>query len=320
MRTGLAAVAACSIVWAGIAAAQDYPAKPIRIVVPILKGSGADIAARIVAQDMSAAFGQPVLVENRPGAGGQVGGQVVLGAQADGYTLLVHSASYAANAAVFRSLPYDPLKDFAEVALLGSTPYVMVTAKAGAYPSLRALIDAAKAKPGAIPFASAGVGSSTHLAAEHFAMLAGVKMLHIPYRGTPEAVADTMAGKTAYYMAPINTVVEEIRTGKLRALGVTTARRVAILREVPPIAEQGFPKYEFSVWFGMWARSGTPPSVIQKLNARVNASLQSVEVRRQFDALGILPTPMTPEAFAQFVREEIAAYRRIVAQARVPQL
>ena len=305
--------------WTAAVAAQAYPAKPIRVVVPILKGSGADIAARIVAEDLSRTFKQAVTVENRPGAGGQVGGQVVLGAEPDGYTLLVHSASYAANAVSFRNLPYDPLKDFIDVALLGVTPYVMVTAKGGAYPSLASLIAAAKAKPGVIPFASAGVGSSTHFAAEYFTLLAGVKMLHIPYKGTPEAVRDTMAGSTAFYMAPVNTAVDQIRKGKLTALGATTSSRAAVLPAVPTIAEQGLAKYEFSVWFGMWARSGTPASVVQKLNAQVNASQQGAAVRAQYDKLGIASVPMKPEEFAKFVRDEIATYRRIAAQANIKQ-
>lgn len=306
-----------SAVWTGSAMAETYPARPIRIVVPIQTGSGADIAARIVARHMGEVWKQPVIVENRPGAGGQVGGRVVLDAQPDGYTLLVHSASYAVNAVFFQRLPYDPLKDFTDIALLGVTPYVMVTAKGGAYPSLKALVAAAKAKPGVIPYASAGVGSSTHLAAEYFTQLAGITMLHIPYRGTPEALADTKAGKTSFYMAPINTATDQIRQGNLDALGVTTSHRAAVLPEVPTLTEQGFAKYEFSVWFGMWARAGTPGAVVQKLNAQVNASVQSVEVRRQFDALGIAPAPMNPEEFARFVREQMTMYRRVVSQTKI---
>ncbi|MFZ9182593.1 MAG: Bug family tripartite tricarboxylate transporter substrate binding protein, partial [Hylemonella sp.] len=167
---------------ATLACAQDYPSKPIRMIVPLTAGSGADIAGRIVAKHLSEAWKQPVVVENRPGAGGQIGTQAVVKAEPDGYTLLVQSASHAANPAIYKSLPYDPLKDLIDVAFLGITPYVMVTAKGGSYPTLKALIDEAKAKPGAIPFASAGVGSSTHLAAEYFAQSAGVKMLHVPYK------------------------------------------------------------------------------------------------------------------------------------------
>jgi tripartite-type tricarboxylate transporter receptor subunit TctC len=311
------AVAAAIAGGTGVAAAQDYPSRPIKIIVPLTPGSGADIAGRIVAKHMGDAFRQPVIVENRPGAGGQIGTQAVVNAEADGYTLLVQSASHAANSAIYKSLAYDPLKDFIDVAILGVTPYVMVTAKRGAYPSLRALIDAARAKPGAIPFASAGVGSSTHLAAEYFAQVAGVKMLHIPYKGSPEAIQDSMAGRTAFYMAPINTAVGQLKEGKLAALGVSTAKRAAVLRDVPSIAELGLPTFDISLWFGMWTRSGTPRAVVQKLNAQVNAIVQGQEVREQFDKLGITPAPMQPEEFGRFVREQIAIYQKIVKLADI---
>jgi len=302
---------------APIVAAQDYPMRPIRIVIPLTPGSGADIAGRIVAKHMGDAFKQPVIVENRPGAGGQIGTQAVVSAEPDGYTLLVQSASHAANPAIYKSLPYDPLKDLVDVAILGVTPYVMVTAKGGAYPSLKALIDDAKAKPGAVPFASAGVGSSTHLAAEYFAQVAGVKMLHIPYKGSPEAIQDTIAGRTSFYMAPINTVVGQFKEGKVTALGVSTRKRADVLPEVPSLAEQGLGDFDISLWFGMWTRAGTPGAVVQKLNATVNAIVQSSEVREQFAKLGITPAPMTPEAFAKFVREQIATYQGIVKQANI---
>jgi len=206
------------------AKAQDFPVKPIRIFVPLTPGSGADIIGRIFAKQLSEMLGQRVTVENRPGAGGQIGGQMVLDADPDGHTLLVHSASYAINAAVFRSLPYDPLVNFVDVARLGVTPYVMITAKGGAYPTIKSLIAAAKARPGIIPFASAGVGSSTHFAAAQFAIAAGVKMLHVPYTGSPEAIGDAMTGKVSFYMAPLNTVRAEIGEGKLSVLGISTAR------------------------------------------------------------------------------------------------
>jgi tripartite-type tricarboxylate transporter receptor subunit TctC len=312
-----AALAAFSFASANIVFAQDYPVRPVKIIIPLTPGSGADIAGRIVAKHMGDAFKQPVIVENRPGAGGQIGTQAVVNAEADGYTLLVQSASHAANSAIYKSLAYDPLKDLVDVAILGVTPYVMVTAKGGAYPSLKALIDAAKAKPGAIPFASAGVGSSTHLAAEYFAQVAGVKMLHIPYKGSPEAIQDSMAGRTAFYMAPINTAVGQLKEGRLAALGVSTAKRAEVLPEVPSIAEQGLANFDISLWFGMWTRTGTPQAVVRKLNAQVNAIVQGPEVREQFDKLGITPAPMQPEAFAKFVREQIVIYQRIVREADI---
>lgn len=314
-----AALAALALA-ATLAAAQDYPNKPIRLIVPLTAGSGADIAGRIVARHLSEAWKQPVVVENRPGAGGQIGTQAVVKAEPDGYTLLVQSASHAANPAIYKSLPYDPLKDLVDVALLGITPYVMVTAKGGSYPTVKALVDAAKARPGAIPFASAGIGSSTHLAAEYFAQMAGVKMLHVPYKGSPEAIQDSMAGRTAFYMAPINTVVGQMKEGKLAALGVSTRGRAEVLPEVPTLAEQGLGDFDITLWFGLWAPAGTPAAVVNKLNAQVAAILQSAEVREQFAKLGIAPTPMKADEFARFVREQIATNQKIVKSADIQPL
>lgn len=315
----LAAAAALGFIGAGGALAQDYPSRPIKVIVPLTPGSGADIAGRIVAKHLGDALKQPVIVENRPGAGGLIGTQAVVNSDPDGYTLLVQSASHAANSAIYKSLPYDPAKDLVDIAILGVTPYVMVTAKGGAYPSLKSLIAAAKAKPGDIPYASAGVGSSTHLAAEYFAQVAGVKMLHIPYKGSPEAIQDSMVGRTAFYMAPINTAVGQLKEGRLAALGVSTAKRADVLPEVPPIADQGLPGFEISLWFGMWARAGTPARAVQTLNEQVNAIVQGAEVRSQFEKLGIAPSPMKPEEFGKFVREQIVTYQRIVKQGNIQQ-
>src|SRR5262245_30022318 len=299
--------------------AQDYPARAIRLIVPLTPGSGADIAGRIVAKTMTEAWHQPVVVENRPGAGGLIGTQVVTKSDADGYTLLVQSASHAASSAIYKSLPYDPLKDLVDVARLGVTPYVMVTAPNSPYKSIKALVEAAKANPGNIPFASAGVGASTHLAAEFIIDLAGIKMLHVPYRGSPEAIQDTIAGRTAFYMAPINTAVGLVNEGRLAAIGISTRRRAEVMPQVVPLAEQGFPDYDVSLWFGMWAPVGTPRAVMQKLNTQVATVLKNADVIEQFGKLGISPLAMTPEEFAAFVRSEIAIYQRIVKQAGIPQ-
>ena len=318
MKTiSLRTIAAALFALAGYVQAQDYPAKPVRFIVPLTAGSGADIAGRIVGRYLSEALKQPVIVENRPGAGGQIGTLAVVKADADGYTLLVQSASHAANPAIYKSLQYDPLKDLADVAILGITPYVMVRQKDGPYPTLKALLDAARAKPGDIPFASAGVGSSTHLAAEYFAQVAGVKMLHIPFKGSPEAIQDTMAGRTAFYMAPVNTAVGQLKDGRLAAYGVTTRKRAEVLPEVPTLAEQGVTDFDISLWFGMWAPAGTPAAVVERLSAEVNRIVQTAEVREQFGKLGITPAPMKPGEFAKFVREQIVIYKGIVEQARI---
>jgi tripartite-type tricarboxylate transporter receptor subunit TctC len=322
---GLFAAAAVLVANAALAQApstgsgQAYPAKAIRIIVPLTPGSGADIAGRIVAKHMSDAFKQPVLVENRPGAGGIIGTQAMLSADPDGYTLMVQSASHAANPAIYKSLPYDPLRDIVDVAMLGQTPYVMIAAKAGAYPTLKSLIDAAKAQPGHIPFASAGVGSSTHMAAEYVQQVAGIKMLHVPYKGSPEAIQDTIAGRTSFYMAPLDAAIGHLKEGKITAFGVSTTKRAEIVPDIPTLAEAGLKGYDLALWFGMWARAGTPSAVVQKLNAQVNAVVQGKEVREQFGRIGIASAPMKTEEFAKFVREQMGIFRKIAQEASIPQ-
>jgi tripartite-type tricarboxylate transporter receptor subunit TctC len=303
--------------FAVVVRAQDYPAKPIRIIVPLQAGSGADIAARIIAQRINEHWKQSVIVENRTGAGGTIGTAAVAKADADGYTLLVQSSSHSANPAIYKKLPYDPLTDFVDVAMIGKTPYVMVSAGNGPYKSLKALIDAAKAKPGELAFASAGMGTSTHLAAEYLTGLAGVRMIHVPYKGSPEALQDVLGGRAAFYLAPVNVGVGLVKEGKLNALGVSTASRAEVLPDVPTIAEQGLPGYEVTLWFGMWAPAGTPPQVVQKLNAAVNAIVFEPPVREQFGKLGMQPAPMKLEEFARFVRSEIDVYRKIVRAANI---
>jgi tripartite-type tricarboxylate transporter receptor subunit TctC len=315
MKTVL--LAAAIALSAAAAQAQDYPVKTIRLIVPLTAGAGADIAGRIVAQRMSEHWKQPVIVENRPGAGGQIGTSAVVKAEPDGHTLLVQSSSHSANPAIYRNLPYDPLRDLIDVAILGKTPYVMVSAGNGPYRSLKALLDAARAKPGEIAYSSAGVGTSTHLAAEYLIGLAGVRMIHVPFKGSPEALQDVLGGRSAFYMAPVNVGLALVKDGKLNPLGVSTRTRADVLPQVPTLAEQGLPDYEVTLWFGMWAPAGTPPAVVQKLNAAVNAIVQEPPVREQFAKLGMQPAPMRPEEFAKFVRAEIGVYKRIVERAKI---
>jgi tripartite-type tricarboxylate transporter receptor subunit TctC len=303
----------------GVAFAQEYPARTIRVIVPLTPGSGADIAGRIVAARMAEAFKQPVIVENRPGAGTLIGTSAVAKAEPDGYTLLVNSSSHSANPAMYKSLPYDAQKDFVDVAILGKTPYVLVAAGNGPYRTLKGLIDAAKEKPDQIPFASAGLGTSTHLAAEYFLHLAGIRMLHVPFKGSAEALQDILGGRSALYWAPINVAAALVREGKLAGLGVSTKARATVLPEVPTVAEQGFPEYEITLWFGMWAPAGTPAPVVQKLNAAANAIVGEAGVREQFGKLGLQAAPMRPDEFGRFVREDMGVYRRIVQQAKILQ-
>ena len=322
MKTLIACVttaAAAALAFSALAQEQQYPSKPIRLIVPLTPGSGADIAGRVIGQRLNEHWKQPVIVENRPGAGGQIGTAAVVKADADGYTLLVQSSSHAANPAIYKSLPYDPLKDIADVAILGKTPYVMVAAGNGPYKSLKQLIEAAKAKPGEIPFASAGVGTSTHLAAEYLIALAGLKMIHVPFKGSPDAIQDVLGGRSAFYMAPLDVAMGLVKEKKLTALGMSTKSRVDLLPDVPTIAEQGLYDYDMSLWFGMWAPAATPVPIVQKLNAAINAIVLEPVVKEQFAKLGIEPAPMKTDDFSKFVRSQMDFYKKIVRAANVPQ-
>jgi tripartite-type tricarboxylate transporter receptor subunit TctC len=313
-----AVLAVCGFALCGVtlAQAQPFPDRPVKFIVPLTPGSGADIAGRIVAKYLTVLWGQPVIIENRPGAGGLIGTGVVVSAPADGYTLLVQSASYAANPAIYKKLPYD-LKSLVDVNILGLTPYVMVTSTSGPYPTIKDLVAAAKAKPGEVPFASAGLGSSTHLAAEYFAQTMGIQMLHIPYKGSPEAVQDSMVGRTAFYMAPLDTASAHIKGGKLKALGVTQTVRSDVLPETPTIAEQGYAGYDIGLWFGVWAPAATPAAIVQKINADINKAMQDPDVKASYARAGIRTQPMSPEGFGSFVRSEIGKYTKIAKDAKI---
>ena len=300
------------------AAAQTlYPSNPVKLVVPLTAGSGADTAGRILSQSLGKAWKQPVLIENRPGAGGLIGTSAVVNAEPNGYTLLLQSAGYASNTAIYSKLPYDPLKSLVEVAMIGVAPYVMVTASDSPYKSAQDIVSAARARPGELTFASVGVGSSTHFAAEHFAQAAGVKMLHVPYKGGPEAIQDVMAGRAAFTMASLSTALGQIRGGKLRALGLASKARSDAATDIATIAEQGFRDFDISLWFGLWAPAGTSPAVVQKISADVARAMQDPELMAAYAKIGIEPRAMNAETFAAYVREEMKKYQFIARQARI---
>ena len=297
-------------------AQANYPNKTVKMIVPLTPGSGADIAGRIVAKNLAENWKQPVIIENRPGAGGLVGTGVVVNSDPDGYTLLVQSASYAANPAIYKKLPYD-LKSLKDVNILGTSPYALVVSAESPYKSLKDLVNAAKSKPEIIPFASAGVGSSTHLAAEYFNQTMGIKMLHVPFKGSPEAIQETIAGRTAYYMAPLQTAIAQIQGGKVRALGITSATRAEAAPEIPTIAEQGFPNFEIGLWVGVWAPSATPAGVLQKINTDINRALQDSDVKSAYAKAGITIKPMSLAETEKFVRSEITKYTKIAKDAGI---
>ena len=314
-----AAGAAALIAFAApaLSAESAYPVRPVRLVVPLTAASGADIAGRVVGRQLQDAWKQTVVVDNRPGAGGQIGTQIVVRAAPDGHTLLVQSSSHAVNPAIYRNLPYDSQKDLVDVASLGSTPYVMITAPSGPYRPLKALIDAAKAKPGELTFASAGIGTSTHITGEYFAQMAGIKLIHVPFKGSNEAIGDVVAGRVAFYMAPVSTAIGLIKENRLAVLGVANLKRIEMLPNVPTIAEQGLAGFEMEVWFGTWAPAATPRPVLQKLARDIGAALQTREVREQYAKLGMVPGTLTLEPFAKFVRAEMAKYRQVVKRAGI---
>ena len=294
----------------------NYPNKTVKMIVPLTPGSGADIAGRIVAKNLAESWKQPVIIENRPGAGGLVGTGIVVNSDPDGYTLLVQSASYAANPAIYKKLPYD-LKSLKDINILGTSPYALVVSAESPYKSLKDLVNAAKSKPEIIPFASAGVGSSTHLAAEYFNQTMGIKMLHVPFKGSPEAIQETIAGRTAYYMAPLQTAIAQIQGGKVRALGVTSATRAEAAPEIPTIAEQGFQNFEIGLWVGVWAPSATPAGVLQKINTDINRALQDSDVKSAYAKAGITIKPMNLAETEKFVRSEITKYTKIAKDAGI---
>ena len=303
-------LAAALLLIAGSAFAQ-FPVKPVRVVVAFSPGGVTDIIARTVAGKLAELWSQPVVVENRPGAGGSIAAVAVARSPADGYTLLVHSSSYAINAALNPNLPYDSRKDLIDVSHLGSQPMLLVVSPASGIRTVQDLIAAAKAKPGALAYGSAGIGSGAHLNGEKFRIAAAVDVLHVPYKGGAEAINDTIAQRLGFTFNTITLALPHIRDGKLRALGVSSAQRSALLPDVPTIAESGVPGFEFTFWSGLWAPAGTPPQIVEQIGRDVVRAMAQPDVRQRFANLGAEPSDMTPAQFSRFVEREIADVARI---------
>jgi tripartite-type tricarboxylate transporter receptor subunit TctC len=304
-----------AFLWASLAPAKEaapYPSKPIRIIVPFSTGSATDVVARLIGEKLNASWGQPVVVENRPGAGGTIGIAQTAKAEPDGHTLVVVSAGHAVNHVLYKDLPYDTLKDLAGVAALASLPSVLVVSPALGVRSAKELVAAAKAKPGELNYGTAGVGSAAHINAEKFNSAAGVKAVHIPLKGTPPILTETLGGRVQFAWVPSISSMGLIKDGKLLALAVSTPRRVAALPGVPTIAEAGFPAGEFNFWLGMLAPAKTPRNIVAKLNAEVNRALQSAEMRDRLTNLGAEPMSMKPEQFDAFIRQEYALLGKVM--------
>jgi tripartite-type tricarboxylate transporter receptor subunit TctC len=293
----------------------DYPAKPVRIIEPFGAGGGPDIIARAISPKLTALWGEPVTVENHPGAGGTAAPALVAQSPADGYTLLINTSAQAYSAALLKNLPYDPLNDFIAVAPLTSQPYLLVAGTSSGITSVRDLIAAAKAKPGELKFGSAGIGTGTHLGAEKFNLATGIKAVHVPGNTMPEAIADAVAGRTTYLITPISYALADIRAGGLRALGVTTNTRSPLLAEVPTIAEAGVTGFDYPIWYGVWVRTGTPAGVVDKLAKDIARVLAAPDLRESFTKHGADPMSMTQPEFARFVLSESESAARIIKAA-----
>jgi tripartite-type tricarboxylate transporter receptor subunit TctC len=287
-----------------VASAQTYPSKPIRIIVPFTPGSATDVMARIVGERLHAAWGQPVFVENKPGAGGSIGIRDTARADPDGYTLAVVSSGHAVNHVLYKDLGYDTLRDLSTVAMLGSLPSVLIVPPTLPVNSVKELVAMLKAKPGQYNYATAGVGSGAHVSTEKFNVAAGVKAVHVPLKGTPPILAETMAGRVEYAMVPAVSGMGPVRDGKVKPLAVTTSKRIAALPNVPTLGEAGFPEGESTFWLALLAPAKTPRDIIAKVNAEVARALSSQDVNSRLEKLGTEPMLMSPAQADAFIRKE----------------
>lgn len=298
------------------AAAQAYPAKPVRILVPFAPGGGSDFIGRFIAQRLTDAMGRQVIVENKPGAGGVLGIDQGLRAPADGYTLVLIASSYTVNPSVYK-LSFDPIADATPIIQISQGPLVVVVKPALPAGLLKELIALARTKPGAIHFASSGQGSVIHLATELFASMAGIKMNHVPYKGTGPAMTDLLGGQTDVFFSSPAAAVPHVQAGKLRALAVTTARRIPALPNVPTVAEAALPGYDVTLWHGLIGPKGLPREVVDRINAEVTKTLKLKETADLLQNDGVAPAGGTPADFQAVIRNEIQVWRKVAADANV---
>ena len=302
-----AIVAACLLSMQAAASAQSWPAHPIRVIIPFGAGSATDVVPRIVFEQLSSQLGQPIVVENRTGAGGTLGTGTVAKADADGYMLLAHSNAFSVAPAIYANLPYDTEKDFAAIIPFGSLPAVLVMSPSKGFKTIQEMVAAAKAKPGTFNYGSVGVGSGTHLSAEKLKLGAGFDAVHIPFRGGPDALTEIIAGRVDFYFCPINTALPFIRAGKLVALVTNGAARSPELPDVPTTLEAGYKGAEFPIWIGMLAPAQTPRSIIDRLNSEAIKAIQVPATQERLAKAGIAPLVMTPSEFDARIKAEIVS-------------
>ena len=316
-RSTLTACALTLILASPMASAQSWPSRPIRVIVPFPAGGGIDTVARIIAPKMAESLGQPLVIENRVGAGGTVGTEVVARASADGHTLLAAFASHAMNATLYRDLSYDTERAFAPISLIATVPNILVVHPSLPVKSVSDLIALARRRPGEINYASVGSGTPAHLSAELFNLMAGVKMTHVPYKGAPASIIGMITGEAQLTFTTVLIAMPHVKSGKLRAIAVTTRERSASLPEVPTVNESGLKGYESIAWYGLLAPAGTPGPVIERLHAEVVRSTQAPEVRENLLRQGTDIVASTPARFAQVIREDIATWTRVVKAAGI---
>jgi len=315
LSAALALAAACAMPHAVAAQADKYPNRPVRMLVPFAPGGGTDITARLIAANITAAFGQQVIVDNRAGGGGTIGAETAVRAAPDGYTVIMVSGSYGTNAALYK-LPYDPVKDIQPIVMIGDTGFVLAL-----HPSVQAktvpeLIAYAKANPNKLNFASTGTGGITHLATELFNLLAATKMTHIPYKGTGPAIADLLGGQVQLIFGAMPATIPQVKAGKLRGIGVTTAKRSPALPDIPAIGEI-VKDYEAALWYGLWGPKGLPQPIITRWNKEVAKSLQTEEMKKRLAADGVEPAGGPPEQFLNAIARDVEKWKKVVKAANI---
>ena len=308
---GIAAV----LMVATAADAQDWPTRPIRVISPFAAGSASDTTGRVVVDQVSQNIGQPIIVEVRPGAGGTLGFATVARADPDGYTFVTSSSSMATESVLHRKLPYDPVRDFIPVALFGTQPNVLVTSTQSGFKTLADLVAAAKAKPGTLTFASAGIGSSSHMAAERFRLAAGIDVRHVPFRET--GITEVMAGRIDYYFLPIAAAASALGSGKLTVLTVSSKTRAPLLPDVPTIVEAGYPDAQFRFWVGLSAPAKTPRPIVDKMHDATEQALALPALREKLAKLGVAPESMSVEEFGKFFHDDLAATVQLAKDANI---
>jgi len=306
------AVAVAALLAATFARADTYPSKPIRAIIPFGAGSAADVVPRIVFDELATRLGQPIVVENRGGAGGVIGTTMVAKSEPDGYTLLANSTAHAVTPAMYTNLTYDAVSDFAPVATIGSLPNVLIIAPSKGVKTVKEFVDTAKAKSGSYNFASLGVGSAVHMSAERFRIAAQYDAVHIPFRGGAEALTEVIAGRVEYYFCPIATALPHIKEGRLLGLAVSSPVRSSLLPDVPTTLEAGFADSDFTFWIGIFAPARTPKEIVEKLNREIAASVASPAVKEKLAKLGVEAMTMPAAEFDAYVKKEVERYGAFV--------